>query len=558
MSTDLLGACVPATFNPTLFGASILNLQAHPVTDYSVNVNEAFRQTQPSVQADNIRFCNVTVSLTHPGQNDNVVFEIWLPIDNWNNRFQAVGGGGWIAGGSKFILSLASMQGAIADGYATMTTDAGLGSRMDAEPWALASPGNVNLYNLESLGSKSLYDGSILGKSIIRDFYGKGPDYSYWNGCSQGGRQGLMLAQRFPKAYDGIAASAPAIYWTELFPSILWGQQIMNELNEYPSACEFEAITAAAVAACDGLDGVDDGIINNPEECLATFNPFETVGKSFECAQSNVGTITISTGAAIIMNATWHGMRAKDGRRIYPGPLPGADMTSDFTVSWGQTGILDTTCSANGTCVGAPHILGRQWFQLFIAKNPEWTFGNLTREEFDNMSYMSRQQYRSMIGTDDPDLSNFRNAGGKMITFHGLADNIIPSGASEQYYHVVAQLLPDVRDFYRYYEAPGLGHCFGGPSQNPTSLFSQLRAWVENGTVPEHTPIKVNAKDGTTHNRILCPYPQKAQLTACRDPADAECWSCVGATSLSSTKKGYSGLYGYRYYSSMINFLSPF
>lgn len=155
MNTPLPNTCIPATFNiPSILGVEILSLGAAIVANYTASVPEAYRFTQPSTDVKNATFCNVTVSYTHPGQNDNISVEAWLPADDWNGRFQAVGGGGWAAG--RFFLSYSAMAGAIADGYATITTDAGLGSALDASPWALLSPGNVNLYNLQNLASRSL------------------------------------------------------------------------------------------------------------------------------------------------------------------------------------------------------------------------------------------------------------------------------------------------------------------------------------------------------------------------------------------------------------------
>lgn len=157
MSVTLLDACVPTTFGtPYVFGTSILSVEASLVTNYSVSVPSTSTFTQPPTELQNATFCNVTVSYTHPGENDNVIVEAWLPVDNWNGRFQAVGGGGWVAG--RFFFSYDAMDGALANGYATITTDAGLGSAEDASPWALLSPGNVNLYNLQNIGSVSLND----------------------------------------------------------------------------------------------------------------------------------------------------------------------------------------------------------------------------------------------------------------------------------------------------------------------------------------------------------------------------------------------------------------
>ncbi len=152
-------ACAPATFtNVSLFGAELLSLQASLVTNHSRSVPEADRFTQPSLEVQNATFCNITVTYTHPGQSDTVVVEAWLPIlEKWNSRLQAVGGGGWVAGRND--PSYSAMSGAIGDGYATITTDAGLGNAQDAYSWGLLSPGNVNMYALQNLASVSLEDG---------------------------------------------------------------------------------------------------------------------------------------------------------------------------------------------------------------------------------------------------------------------------------------------------------------------------------------------------------------------------------------------------------------
>ncbi|GAP91338.2 putative tannase and feruloyl esterase [Rosellinia necatrix] len=526
MYTSLAQACEPATFSGLdLFGAEIVSVRASLVSNYSASVPSAYRYTFPSTELVNATFCNVTVSYTHPGQNDNVIVEAWLPEkDDWNERFLAVGGGGWVAG--RFFLSYAGMNGAIADGYATITTDAGLGSAMDASPWALLSPGNVNLYNLQNLGSTSLNDEAVLGKQFIQSYYGKPPKFSYWNGCSQGGRQGMMLAQRYPDAYDGIAAGAPAIYWTEFFASVQWPQQVMNMAGEYPYSCEIEAINAAAVSACDELDGVKDGIISLPDECLAQFDPFQLVGTHVNCTEAG-GTIQISNVAATVTNATWRGTTDADGKKLWHGLNPGSDLTGTDLRSYGQTGVAATDCTS-GTCTGAPSILGQQWLELFIARNPGFDFSNLTHAEFDRFFRASGQMYRSMIGTGDADLRDFKNAGGKLVTFHGMNDNIIPPGGTKQYYDAVAEVIPDVHDFYRVFEVPGLGHCFGGASGTPTGLFAQLRRWVEDGAAPDQTAVDVTDLAGATQHRIVCAYPQRAEpVQGCADPAAADCWTCV-------------------------------
>lgn len=229
-----------------------------------------------------------------------------------------------------------------------------------------------------------------------------------------------MLAQRYPDAYDGIAAGAPAIYWTEFFSSIQWAQQVMSMLGKAPHECEIDALVAAAVSECDGLDGIVDGIIGEVEACLNHFNPFKLVGSPIEC--SDMDNVSISNTAATVVNATWHGVQTEDGKRTWYGIPPGADLTGNSPVSYGQPGVAETDCTS-GTCVGVANVLGLQWLQLFVAKDPNNDLSNLTHAEFDSLVHASGQIYRSTISTDDPDLSRFRDAGGKLVTFHGLVSN---------------------------------------------------------------------------------------------------------------------------------------
>ncbi|KAJ1334008.1 tannase/feruloyl esterase family alpha/beta hydrolase [Microdochium nivale] len=525
MST-LPGACVPDNFaNIILAGAEILDISAQLLTNVTETSPGMFRYTSPTVQLENASFCNVTVTYTHPGQGDRINVEAWLPQTGWNNRYQGVGGGGFVAG--RFSLTYTKMYGAVADGFATSSTDAGLypiGSP-NAAPWATTSPGNVNLYNLNNLASVSLNDQAILSKAIIKHFYGSGPEYSYWSGCSQGGRQGMMLAQRYPDAYDGIDAGAPAIHWTQIFPSLQWPQQVMSELGYVPFPCELDALTAAAVAACDGLDGIDDGIIGEPVACLKEFDPFSTVGTMMQCAQTN-STMAITQAAAIVVNATWNGMITSTGKKTWYGHLPGTDITGTSPLTPAGFPVAGATCNATA-CTSTSIGLFNDWIKFFVAGDAELDVKNLTRKEFDMIVHLSVSMYSSVIGTSDADLSLFRERGGKLVSFHGLADTIIPPQGSEDYYKAVEAEVGNMDDFYRYYEVPGLGHCVGGPGGQPSSLFGQLRAWVENGTLPESSLSSITTKQGTTEDRILCPYPQKAVYDpSCGQMGSTECFSC--------------------------------
>lgn len=222
-----------------------------------------------------------------------------------------------------------------------------------------------------------------------------------------------MLAQRYPTAYDGIAAGAPVLHWNDLFPSMQWPQQFMAMLGKYPHACELSAITSEAISACDKLDGVVDGVISDVDGCLSTFDPFKTVGRAFHCTQEN-RTLEISLTAAAVVNATWQGIRNAKGAQLWPGLNPGTDLT---------TGAAITNCSS-GTCVGVQLAISSQWLSLFVARDPSIDLSRLSHAAFDWLAHQGKQRYDSVIGTDDADLSAFWQAGGKLVTFHGLVSRI--------------------------------------------------------------------------------------------------------------------------------------
>ncbi|KAI8936179.1 hypothetical protein NX059_006612 [Plenodomus lindquistii] len=494
----LAGNCSPAGIPlPTLFGAEFLSITASPVVNYTSPpasyINNGRAPTTP------ISFCNVTLTHTHPGYNDTLRTQIWLPLTSaWNGRFQMAAGGGWVAGYDAG--SFGQMSGAVNDGYATSTVDAGVqtATSFTPEAWALKSPGNVDYNTLETFAYKSLHDGALATKSIIESFYGREPAYSYWNGCSQGGRQGYMFAQRFPEVFDGIAATAPAINWDKFFVASAYPGQVLRETGQTPNVCEYDTIFRAAIEACDGLDGLDDDIISHPDSCK--FDPYSLVGKpATSCrSASPPGPSTISEAAASYMNALWNGVRTEDGTLLYP--------TADRSVNVTASGALVTRCFANSTCTATRNPLFGDWIRLFIEKDPNYNINNMTRGEFVAAFRTSVREYASIIGTGSTDLTEFKATGHKLLTWHGLADDLIPYANTRVYYDEVKRLDRKVDDYYRYFEAPGVAHCGGGPGGNPFGTFKALVAWVENGTAP-NSLIATSPRNKTS---LLCPYPKKA------------------------------------------------
>ncbi|KAI8803689.1 Tannase/feruloyl esterase [Cladochytrium replicatum] len=505
-----LGHCLPGSFSmPTVLGCQFISLQASLVTEYT---------NYPDVYVFNATFCNVTVSYTHPGQDDRITIEAWLPeLDKWNGRFQAQGGSGWSAG--RTYLSYQGMAGAMGDGYATATTDAGVPSPdIAGNPgqWGLISNGNTNLFALQNFGSIAYGEEALIAKQLMKSYYGSGPIYSYWNGCSQGGRQGLMIAQRYPDAYDGIIAAAPAVYFDLQNQVTSWPGFYMQQTGQFPFPCELRELTNLAVKACDKLDGIEDGLIGDTVACAAVFNPFKKIGTSFNCTDTNT-LKRISYAAAAVANASWSGPRSAEGQFSWFGPDIGHDLAA-------YTGV---TCS-NGTCAGPGYSVTTLVDYLTVSKdatNPKLSY---TWKEYDHVWRSFSQQYASLIRSADADLRPFRDSGGKIITFHGTADEVVPGKATLYYWTQVAATTPNIQNFYKYYQVPGLNHCFGGKSGQPTSIFDQLRAWVENGTVPDSSPVTVTLPNGTTVTEAICPFPKKAVRRPGSNGSKVPGWVCLG------------------------------
>ena len=270
---------------PHLLGVSIISVEAK-VDHFSMDpapiwVPNSNKSSYFAPSFDPISFCNITVTYTHPGFNDEVHVSIWLPQKSaWNGRFQGTAGGGYMVG-----LGVMALFAPVARGFAAANTDGGVPSG-DPSDWALASPGNVDFNTLHTYGSSAIADMTVIGRQLTRFYYGKSPEYSYWNGCSTGGRQGLQLAQSHPHLYDGILATAPAAHMPSLATAMFWPQLVMQTLQSWPQPCELRALITAAIAKCDDLDGVKDGIISDPRKCNDAFDPFTLIGRLFHVRSS--------------------------------------------------------------------------------------------------------------------------------------------------------------------------------------------------------------------------------------------------------------------------------
>jgi hypothetical protein len=438
-------------------------------------------------------FCRVALTVA-----PQVNIAVWLPTQaTYEGRFQAVGGGGYAG-----TISFGAMAGALRNGYATASTDTGHSAfTQPGGSFALNPDGTLNWQLIEDFASRSLIELTKKAKTLIAAFYGQDAEYSYWNGCSTGGRQGLMLAQRFPEGYDGILSAAPAINWDRFIPAELWPQIVMRqELGGPIAQCKLGVASQAAVAACDGLDGVVDGVVDEPRRC--DFDPSSLVGETTPCGE-------FTEADARVIRMIWEGPRGTDGSFLWYGLAKGAPL--------------------NFLAGTFPFPIATDHFRYWIEQNPAFNWQTLDYAGFEQGFRESQELFNDVIGTDDPDLSAFREAGGKVLIWHGWSDQLIfPEGTIDYYERVIKTFhsTKQVQRFARLFMAPGVFHCGGGTGPQVFDSFGALVRWVENGEAPDRI-IASRVENGVVvRTRPLCAYPYVARYDRKGDPNSAESFKC--------------------------------
>jgi hypothetical protein len=524
-NSSLFPACNPQSISvPNFLGAEITNIQAAGIADYSFQSMPIHVWTKSEFSG--LDFCNVTVEYVRPGQDNTISVTVLLPQPSaWNGRFLGAGGSGWSATQGEMV-TIPPVDA----GFSVATTDGGVPTtQLSSSEWALLSPGNPDIARLDTFANQALHDLAVIGKVVTESYYDQSAAYSYWVGCSQGGRQGNTIAQRYPGDFDGIAALAPAINWAQYFPAAQWATQAMHELGFYPKPCEIKAFTAAAIEACDPLDGLDDGVISRPDLC--DFDPISLIGRSYDCDGAEE---KFTTEAAKIVQATWAGIQNTAGASVWYGYGLDADI---------QSYVANTTCTSADECTASSFALVADWLRLWVAADPDLDLTSLTRDDFTDLVQLGVTKYNSIISANQPDLHRFRDKGGKMITWHGLADELIPYMGSIDYHDRVLDVDANVDDYLRLFLAPGTSHCFPGSGPFPSSVLQDLIDWVEEGVAPTQLTahnisnidpatgkLAGSANETAGRGRPLCPFPQTQQYVG-GDPDMLSSFRCVAMES---------------------------
>jgi Tannase and feruloyl esterase len=436
-------------------------------------------------------FCRVAATLT-PSADSQIQMEVWLPAENWNGKFLAVGNGGWAG-----TISLDAIAAGLRRGYAAASNDTG---HSDAgAQFALSND------KLVDFAYRAMHEMTVQSKAIVGAFYSQPPRLSYYQGCSTGGRQGMMEAQRYPEDFDAIIAGAPVYNMVHLNVSqtALQVHMLKNPERIVPQE-KVTLFAKAAVAACDGNDGVKDNIINDPRACR--FDPGTLVCKAGDAADC------LTPAQVESARQLYLPVKTRSGDVVYPGRSPGVES------GWAAR-IPVAGKPVNPLWGDMPKFVGH--------RDPTWDAMSFDLDKDLALTLKNA----SFIEASDPNLSRFKARGGKLLLWHGWAD---PGPAPENTINYYAQAATAAgggsqEDWMRLFLLPGVAHCGGGVGPDQADFLGAMERWREQGVAPAQIVASRNAGRGglTPMTRPLCPFPQIAKYKGTGSTDEAGNFSCV-------------------------------
>ena len=441
-------------------------------------------------------FCRVQ-GIIRPVADSEIHFEVWLPLSDWNGKFQGTGNGGY-----NGVIVYAALAAGLLNHYATANTDMGhTATTPDPGRWALHHPQRV-----VDEGYRAQHETAVKAKAIVQAFYGNRPTHSYFVGCSAGGWEALTEANRYPQDYDGIIAGAPASQVVHLHAEQIWGYLAARQIP----ASKISLIANAVLARCDARDGVTDGLVSDPLAC--DFKPEQLACKAGQDPAS-----CLLPAEVTALQKLYEGAHFKDGTPVYPG--------------WPR-GFEPALAMAGTDMVAA---LGSSTFKDMVYDNPDW---DLTTIDYDRDVRAADAKIGDTMNDGRVELDGFRKAGGKLILWHGWSDPLISALHTVGYYQQLARhfaapgddeaaAVGKLADFSRLFLAPGVYHCGGGPGPNDLATLPALEAWVERGVAPESIPAAHHTPAGSVdRTRPICAAPRRATYDGKGDINAAASFSC--------------------------------
>lgn len=439
-------------------------------------------------------FCRVSAVISPA-----IHFELWLPLADWNGKFEGTGNGGY---------SGAIVYRELADGlkrhYAAANTDMGhTNTAPDPGSWALGHRGLVI-----DQGYRAQHLTAVKAKSIVRTFYGARPRRSYFVGCSSGGWQGLTEAQRYPHEYDGIVAGAPAMEVIHLHAGTIWTNLAALQITP----AKLRMITSAVLAECtaDAGDGVKDGLLTDPRACH--FSPSELACRAGQNPDTCLTPVEVSA-----LQKIYDGLHYSSGQPIYPGWPRGVEYALALTRQPFVAALAAST------------------FKDMVFEDPSWDYHHI---DYDRAVRLADEKVGSILNNSSPDLRAFRKAGGKLILWHGWADPLISPLHTLEYYQKVAAFFADghpssedaeianIQGFARLFLAPGVNHCGGGTGPDQFDALGALEGWVERGDPPQRIVASHLTRGVVDRSRPLCAYPRVAKYLGHGSTDDAANFGC--------------------------------
>ncbi|WWC93544.1 hypothetical protein V866_000379 [Kwoniella sp. B9012] len=491
--------------------------------------------TSTSTSSSSTSYCNVTLSYTHAGSSDtvNLVYAFPAP-DDYKSRFYVGGGGGYSLNSDA--------TGGLDYGAASGVTDGGYDAfNYSYDEKALLANGTVNWQAAHMFGYQALGEMTKIGKYITPNFYGVDNStkvYTYYSGCSDGGREGMSQVQRYGSEYDGVIAGAPAFRFAQQQVLHVYPAAVEQVQNYFPAPCAIAKIVNATIEACDSLDGRSDGVVSRTDLCQLNFNLSSVIGQSYYCAAESSSSLgfgfskraqgssssttpeqngTITAEDVAVAQAVYDGLFNSAGEQAYLSWQITADISDADTTYNNETEAWELSIPSTGG------LYVRKFVELLDLDNLD-NLDGVTYDTLVEWMQTGFERFYDTLQTTYPDLTEFQSNGGKLIHYHGESDPSIPAGSSVHYWQSVREwMYPGVdttvaeeqmKEWYQFYLVPGAAHCGAnslqpGPYPSGSSLMSQIINWIENGEAPAGLNATVSSGDYSGETQELCMFPTR-------------------------------------------------